>query len=138
MIFDCITEIENKGTVERVENEHSPGYYSIIFVRPKKNGKLRPIIDLSRLNKHIITPTFRMENAQSIKAVLTQGQRVASIHLKDAYFLIPIKTTFRKYIQFCFLKQTWQFKALPCSLSVTPQIITAIFHSSQSFTTNKA
>ena len=46
--------------------------------------------------------------------------------LKDAYFLIPIKTTFRKYIQFCFLNQTWQFKALPCSLSVTPQIITAI------------
>ncbi len=118
--------MENKGAVERVENEHSPGYYSIIFVRPKKNGKLRPIIDLSRLNKHIITPTFRMENAQSIKAVLTQGQWVASIDLKDTYFHIPIKTTFRKYIRFCFLNQTWQFKALPFGLSVAPQIITAI------------
>ena len=79
MIFDCITEIENKGTVERVENEHSPGYYSIIFVRPKKNGKLRPIIDLSILNKHIITPTFRMENAQSIKQFLhkANGSRLS-------------------------------------------------------------
>ena len=49
-----------KGAVEEIIPE-CPGYYSRIFLVPKKNGKLRLIIDLSVLNHFVYTETFKME-----------------------------------------------------------------------------
>ena len=40
-------------------NTGSPGYYSHLFVVPKPGGRWRPVIDLSRLNKHITAPKFK-------------------------------------------------------------------------------
>ena len=42
-----------------------PLHFSIIFMRPKKNGKKRPIIDLSQLNLLLVIPPFKMENGGS-------------------------------------------------------------------------
>ena len=42
-----------KWAVERVQNPGTPGFYSRIFFVPKKNVKLRPVIDLSLLNRYI-------------------------------------------------------------------------------------
>ena len=49
-----------KGAMEEIIPE-CPGYYSRIFLVPKKNGKLRLIIDLSVLNHFVYTQTFKME-----------------------------------------------------------------------------
>jgi hypothetical protein len=39
-----------KGAVELVNPPLTPGFYSHLFLVPKKNGKMRPVIDLSVLN----------------------------------------------------------------------------------------
>ena len=44
-----------------------PGYYSRIFLVPKKNGKLRLIIDLSVLNHFVYTETFKMETLRKVR-----------------------------------------------------------------------
>jgi hypothetical protein len=36
-----------KGAVELVNPPFTPGFYSRLFLVPKKNGKMRPVIDLS-------------------------------------------------------------------------------------------
>ena len=41
-------------------------YFSRVFTRPKKNGSLRPIIDLSKLNKLLVIPRFHMETVANI------------------------------------------------------------------------
>jgi hypothetical protein len=115
-----------KGAIEHVPNPLSPGFYSLIFLRPKKNGELRPIIDLSRLNVSILCPTFKMETAQSIRAVLAKGQWVASIDMQDAYFHLPIRRSFRKYLRFALKGQAWQFCACPFGLSVAPWAFTGL------------
>ena len=117
-----------KGAIEAVEDCTTPGFYSIIFLRPKKSGELRPIIDLSSLNLHINTPHFHMESAQSVRSVLTRNQWVASIDLQDAYYHIPVRKSFRKYLRFATNGQTWQFKALPFGLSVAPLIFTGVMN----------
>ena len=43
-----------------------PLYFSRMFSVLKKNGKVRPIIDLSALNKMLCIPSFRMETVDSI------------------------------------------------------------------------
>ena len=115
-----------KGAIETVSDPMTPGYYSIIFLRPKKSGELRPIIDLFSLNHHIFTPSFKMESAQSVRSALTQGQWIASVDLRDAYFHIPIRKSYRKYLRFATENQVWQIRALPFGLSVAPAVFTRV------------
>ena len=50
----------SKGAVEEI-HPVSPGFYSRIFLVPKKNGKVRLIIDLSTLNRHVFIQSSKME-----------------------------------------------------------------------------
>ena len=52
-IREEIENLLNKRALERVQNPGTPGFYSRIFLAPKRNGKLRLIIDLSLLNRYI-------------------------------------------------------------------------------------
>ncbi|KAI7880022.1 uncharacterized protein EV154DRAFT_540117 [Mucor mucedo] len=39
----------------------TPGFYSTIFVIPKKTGSLRPVLNLKQLNQYMQAPHFKME-----------------------------------------------------------------------------
>ena len=43
----------DKGAVEIQEDRSSPGFYSRLFLVPKHNHQLSPVIDLSLLNNYI-------------------------------------------------------------------------------------
>ena len=59
-----------KGAIERVTNVTSLGYYSRLFLVPKKTGDLRPVIDLSTLNRHMVVPHFKMETQGSVRSAI--------------------------------------------------------------------
>ena len=67
-----------------------------------------------------------METPETIRTSLQQGEWVTSIDFKDAYFHIPIQEQSRKYLRFHVQGQTYQFKALPFSLSMAPLEFTVI------------
>ena len=62
-----------KGAVELVNPPLTPGFYSGLFLVPKKNGKMRPVIDLSVLNQHLIVLHFKMETNRSIRGSIHLG-----------------------------------------------------------------
>ena len=66
------------------------GFYSNLFTVPRKEGKVRPILDLKALNRFVRLWKFRMESLRSVVASLNPGDFLASIDLKDAYLHIPI------------------------------------------------
>ena len=53
-----------KGAIERVTNVTSLGYYSQLFLVPKKTGDLRPVIDLSTLNPHMVVQPSEVKSGQ--------------------------------------------------------------------------
>ena len=60
-----------KGVIEEVQTQSSPGFYSQIFLVPKKENKsLRPVIDLSCLSQFLDVKTFKMENQATILTVM--------------------------------------------------------------------
>ena len=73
-----IENLLNKWAVERVQNPETPGFYSRIFLVPKKNGKLRLIIDLSLLNRYIKKQAFKMETVKSVTS--DETQRLGCLH----------------------------------------------------------
>ncbi len=89
------------------------GFYSRLFVVPKKNGKLRPVLDLSSLNTHIVVEHFRMETTRSIRKGIKVDDWAVSIDLQDAYLHVPICQASRRYLRFLSEGKVYQFKVLP-------------------------
>ena len=93
-----VASLLSKGAVEEIIPE-CPGYYSRIFLVPKKNGKLRLIIDLSVLNHFVYTQTFKMETQRKVKDTVQLNDWAFSLDLTDAYLNVPIHRRSRKYPQ---------------------------------------
>jgi hypothetical protein len=65
-----IKSLQVKGAIVPIDNP-GPGFYSHIFVGPKKQkGSWRLIIDLSWLNRFLLVPHFKMETTRSVAAAV--------------------------------------------------------------------
>ena len=98
VIDEEVEALLRKGAIEEVVP--SPGYYSRVFVVPKKDGGWRPILNLKRLKTFLVSPPFRMDTARDVASLLYPGDWMASIDLKDAYFHIPVNRRFRRLQRF--------------------------------------
>ena len=125
-LLEALHQLMDKNAIERVQNQTSLGFFNRLFLVPKPNNKWRPILDLSKLNFFLKTEKFKMETPETIRTSLQQGEWVTSIDFKDAYFHIPIQEQSRKYLRFHVQGQTYQFKALPFSLSTAPLEFTVL------------
>ena len=120
-----VTSLLQKGAVEEIQPE-TPGFYSRIFLVPKKNGKLRLIIDLSTLNKYVFVQSFRMETQRKVRNTIRQNDWAFSLNLTDAYLHVPIHPRSRKYLRFTLKGRVFHFRALPFGLSTSPYIFTLL------------
>ncbi len=126
LLRDHVKELLQKGAVEQVKNKSSRGLYSHLFLVPKKNGKLRPVINLKKLNKSLVIPRFTMETTSTLATSMLPDEWATSIDLTDAYFHVPILPAFRKWMRIVVDGKMYQFKALPFGLSTAPLIFTRV------------
>ena len=94
-------------------------FYSRLFTRTKKNGKIRPIIDLKSLNVLIKSPKFKMETVKKIAKGILRSLWGCTLDIWDAYFFIPINWKFHKFLAFKLGGRTL-FQFLPFGLSPAP------------------
>ena len=85
------------------------------------------MIDLSHLNDFVQLTPFKMETVASVLLSVREGDFLASLDLKDAYFQIPIHGSSRKLLRFMSEGTVYQFKALCFGLSTAPQVFTRVF-----------
>ena len=110
-----------------VSSDHpKSGFYSRLFQVHKKSGGWRPVIDLSRLNRHVITPHFKMETLDSVRLSLRKHDWAISLDLTDAYFHIPIHPKSRRYLRFHFMGKTYKFRAIAFGLAPAPYVFSRI------------
>ena len=119
-----IRRLWEKGAIEEVPP--SPGFYSRMFVVPKVTGGFRPIIDLSILNKYVVTTKFRMETVRTVMSAIRQGDWMVSLDLQDAYLQVPIHPDSRRFLRFVWEDRHWQFRVLCFGLSTAPQVFTRL------------
>ena len=124
-IAEEIPRLLEKGAIEEVPTRRQ-GFYSRLFLVPKKDQQMRPVINLRPLNNFLRHEHFKMEGIHTVKDLLRQGDWLTRIDLKDAYFAIPIHTQDRKYLRFLWQNRSFQFTCLPFGLSSAPRVFTKV------------
>lgn len=94
-----IQNLLSRGII--IESHHeSTEFISPVFLREKKNGSFRMILNLKEFNRFIVYHHFKMDNIESCVHLMKPGCFMASIDLSDAYFSVPVDRSHQKYLKF--------------------------------------
>ena len=66
------TMLEN-GAILPIRDYLNQGFYSRIFLVPKKDGQSTPAINLHPLNQHLLYQHFKMESIHVVRDLLQEG-----------------------------------------------------------------
>ena len=67
-----------------------------------------------------------MDNLTSATQMMTRGCYMASVDLRHAYYSVPIKAEYRKYLKFKWKNQLYQYTCFPNGLSNCPHHFTKL------------
>ena len=126
--LDCmLNELVTKRAIEEIPlSQSDPVYFSRVFLVPKKNGKLRLILDLSALNEWLDCPSFKMDHAQVVRDALSPDMWATSIDLSDAYLHIPIRPNHCRFLVFQVGNRRFRWLVLPFGLNTAPRVFTDV------------
>ena len=121
------TEIEKhlqKGVI--VTTGHEKGeFISPIFIRPKKDGSFRLILNLKRLHEHVEYQHFEMDTL--VSAINTRPNcYMASVDIKDVYYSVEIAYCDQRFPKFEWIGQFYKFTCFPNGLAFCPRKFTKL------------
>ena len=120
---------EQKGIIERVmkSDDSDREFISNIFTRPKKDGRVRIILNLKQFNERFMEKQhFKMETLHSAIDSMRKDCYFGSVDLSEAYYSISIFREHRRFFRFIHKGQKFQFTALIMGLSSSPRIFTKV------------
>ena len=101
-------------------------FVSPIFTTPKKDGNIRLILNLKRLNESVENYHFKMDNIHTALKLISKNCWMASLDLKDAYYSVPIHKDSQTFLKFSYKGNLFQFTAFPNGLSCCPRKFTKL------------
>ena len=100
---------------------------------PKKDGTMRPLIDISTLHTFVENSHFQMENLSSTKSLLRSGNFMTKLDLHDANLTVEIDPLLQKFLRFIWKNKVYQFQALPFGVNVVPRVFTKLLKQVEAF-----
>ena len=84
-----------------VECQQTPDQFvSNVFIRGKKDGSFRVILNLKELNEAVSYAKFKMETLDSIIKLMRKDCFMCSLDLTNAYYTIPVAEEHQAYLRF--------------------------------------
>ncbi len=97
-----LCKLLREGAIEQVSaSRRDCCFVQPLFGVPKRDGGLRPILDLRPINRAIGKRPFGMLTLKQILAQIRPGDWFASVDLNDAYFHIQIAPHHRRFSEVC-------------------------------------
>ena len=117
------------ASIEEVP-QSSISVISPLGVVPKKNSKLRLILDLRFVNQHLHVKKFKYEDLLIVSHLISRGDWFITFDLTNGYHHIDVSPWHRKFLGFSFsisgCTRYFQFASLPFGLSSAPFILTKV------------
>ena len=120
-----ITKLLDKGVIEP-SNPLEGDFISTIFVRPKKDGSHRLILNLKPLNKFVTYYHFKMDTINTALKLMRPGCFMASVDLKEAYYSVQVVEDDRQFLKFEWEGNYFQFTCLPNGIASAPRLFTKL------------
>ena len=89
LIQEELSNLTQKHAIKLLEYPLETGFYSNIFLVPKKSGGQRLVINLKALNQFVHPEHFKMEGIHTLRYLLRPVDWLRKIDLKDANLVIP-------------------------------------------------
>jgi hypothetical protein len=80
---------------------------------------------------------MEMENLESVRFLIREGDWMVKVDLQDAYFTVAILHSHKKYLRFRWKKRIFEFKCMPFGLSSAPRAFTKILKVVMAFLSKK-
>lgn len=125
IIDEEISKLLSKGVIEQTDRVEGD-FISTIFVRPKKDGTHRMILNLKLPNEFVSYYHFKMDTIQTALKLMRPGCFMASVDLKDAYYSVPVAEEHRKYLKFEWKGGYFQYICLPNGLAGASRLFTKL------------
>ena len=123
LVEEEICSLNKKGVI--VPCDHDLGeFISPIFTVPKKDGNVRLILNLKKLNTFIQTSHFKMDSIHTVLKLVTPNCWMASLDLKDAYYSVRIHPEFQKFLKFFYHGTLYKYTVFLNGLCICPKNFT--------------
>ena len=121
------TEAVAKLLVNKViEHAECEGFVSNLFVVPKASGGLRPILNISKLNKFVTYVHFKLNQIKQALLMVRPHDSFITGDIEKAYDSASIHPEDRKFLQFYCNNQLYQYRGWPNGLSECPRLFTKL------------
>ena len=117
-ISDCVAKLVQANAAQQWRGK--PRCVHPLTVVPKKNGKLRLILDLRHVNQYLHVPKFKFESLLELSHLLLPEANMFSIDLQDGYWQLEMTPDSYEYLGFEWEGQYYVFKVLPFGLATAP------------------
>jgi hypothetical protein len=123
-IEKLIHELLSCGILEHSESSFSSNFFVVL----KKDGTLRPVADLRKLNKSIDYITFPTPFIDELLYFMQSSRVFSTCDLASAFYTIPIATECRPYTAVQTHIGHFQFTVLPQGLAVSPSLFQRVMY----------
>ena len=128
-VSDSVQDLLDRGCVVEASNMQDVMVCSPLGV--VDNGKkLRLILDLRFVNKHLAKHKFKLEDIKVVENVYKQGDYIVTFDLKSGYHHISIAQDFQRFLAFKWpvggVERVFMFAVLPFGLSTAPYVFTKV------------
>lgn len=122
---DLINKLIDKDAVQKCSPKIDQ-FISPTFIVPKPDGTYRFILNLKQLNKFIVPVHFKHEDGRTASKLMFKDCYMATLDIKDAYYLVPIVKEHRKFLRFYCNQDLYEFTCLPFGLCTAPYVFTKL------------
>ena len=128
-------EIESliKKKVIKLDSKEQGDFISPIFLRPKKDGTFRMVLNLKTLNTFVKYQHFKMDTVWTAINMMKPNCFMASMDLKDAYYSVPICQNHQKYLKFFWKGKFYTSQVFPNGLALCPRKFTKLLKPAYAF-----
>src|SRR6266851_6965867 len=122
-LIDVVNEFKTKGYIRECECVPEE-YMNRLFLRPKPNGKFRPILNVAKLNNHIQKEKFKLDTLKQVLLMIEPNDFMYTVDLEDAFPSIPLNSSYWSLFRFRIGIQHYEFIRLCFGLTSAPYAFT--------------
>ena len=126
-VSQSIQEMLEAGAITELPPGERPTVVSPLGVVPKpRSDKLRLIINMRHVNKHLAKKVFKNEGLKDLGDIIYPGDSLLQYDLTSGYYHVPLRHSSRTYFGLKWKGKYFTYNVLPFGLSTAPYAFSKI------------